>query len=148
MSEGIVYNPVGTVDVTFDDKTYHLGRPKFRQYKYFSHQLADQHAELVDTLQRIQDETAEVERNYADDEDSPEAKAELRRLKGALADLNRRPYYERTISILAEMFSQVGDPLPDDPDEWPAWLAADGTLPGEILKHWRMNPKASGAAPT
>ncbi len=145
MSEGIEYNTTGTVDVTFDDKTYHLGRPKFKQWKYFTRKLNEQRDELTAALQRIQRETEEAEAKYKGNEDSPEAREELRRLRDELAEINKTPFYDRTVTILAEMFSQVGDPLPDDPDDWPAWLAADSSIPGEIIKHWRNNPKASGA---
>ena len=39
--EGIEFNPIGTIDVTFDGTTYHLGRPKMRQFKHFSQALTD-----------------------------------------------------------------------------------------------------------
>lgn len=145
MSEGIEYNPTGTVDVTFDDKTYHLGRPKFKQWRYFTRKLDEQRVELTRALRRIQEETERAEAEFEGREDSPEARQELNRLRDELAEVNRTPFYERTISIIAEMFEQCGDPLPDDPDDWPAWLAADSGIPGEIIKHWRTNPKASGA---
>lgn len=147
MSEGIIWNDLGTVDVTFDDKTYHLGRPKFRQFKHFTAALDAQRQELVDAIQTLEDERRDAEAKYEGKEDTPAAKKELRRLREALAELNRTPFYERTISILKDMFEQVGDPLPPDPDDWPAWLAADSSVPGKILNHWKTNPKASGAAP-
>lgn len=145
MSEGIEYNTTGTVDVTFDDKTYRLRRPKFGDWKHFNRKLNEQRDELVTELRRIQQETEEAEAKYEGAEDSPEAREELRRLQDEMAALNKTPFYERTTGILAEMFEKIGDPLPDDPDDWPAWLAADSSIPGEIIKHWQNNPKASGA---
>lgn len=147
MSEGIEFNPLGTIDVTFDDKTYHLGRPKFRQFKYFSAKLEAQRDEVVQALDALNAEAAEAKKRYAEEDDSPEAKAELARLQAELKRINRTPFYERTVDILREMFAQVGEPLPDDEEEWPAWLAADSTIPGEILNHWKSHPKASGATP-
>jgi hypothetical protein len=147
VQEGIEYSEIGTVDVTFDEKTYHLGRPKFRQFKHFAAALEDQRQEVVSVIERINAEREEAEARYEGKEDSPEAKAELRRLQDALADLNKTPFYERTITILQDMFAQVGDPLPDDVDDWPAWLAADSSLPGKILNHWKTSPKASGEVP-
>jgi len=41
MTEGIEFNPVGTIDVTFDDETYHLGRPKLKQWRYFTRQIEE-----------------------------------------------------------------------------------------------------------
>lgn len=145
MTEGIEFNDLGTVDVTFDEKTYHLGRPKFRQFKYFTGQLEEQRQELIGGIQQLEDERQEAEAKYEGKETTPKAKAELNRLRLALAELNRTPFYERTVSIITEMFAQLGDPLPDDPDDWPAWLAADSSLPGKILNHWKTHPKASGA---
>lgn len=143
MSEGIIYNELGTVDVTFDDKTYHLGRPKFKQWKYFTRKLDEQSSEVKDDLRQLQREIEDADQRHKDDS-TPEAKAELDRLRDELHQFSKNPYYERTMGILAEMFEQVGDPLPTDPDEWPPWLAADSSIPGAILKHWRSTPKASG----
>jgi hypothetical protein len=42
------------------------------------------------------------------------------------------------------VFVQLSDPLPEDSDEWPAWLATDPTLPSQIIGHWQAHPKASG----
>jgi len=50
----------------------------------------------------------------------------------------------RSSALVKEIFSQLGDPLPDDIEEWPAWLATDVRLPGALLAHWKTHPKASG----
>lgn len=146
MAEGIVWHGIGTVDVTFDEKTYHLGRPKFRQFRYFTEKLEQASADLRAKTTTIEDDLADAKARY-EDESAPEARAEIRRLTGEIRSLLDVKFYELTRPILAEMFSQVGDALPDDPDDWPAWLAADSTLPGEILKHWRTSPKASSEPP-
>lgn len=145
--EGIVFDPLGTVDVTFDAKTYHLGRPKMRQFKHFTEALARATIEVTDEMARLQDALDDATAKYGDNEDTPEAQAVIDDLRERIRAFNRQPFYEHTTPIVAEMFEQLGDPLPDDPDDWPAWLAADHTLPGEILKHWRNHPKVSGASP-
>ena len=145
MTEGIEFNEIGTIDVTFDDKTYHLGRPKFRQFKYFSARLEEQRQDVTKALQALEDERADAESKYVGKETTPKAKAELKRLRDSLVELSRTPFYERTVEIITEMFGQLGDPLPPDADDWPAWLAADSSLPGKILDHWKTHPKASGA---
>ena len=94
---------------------------------------------------RLQREVADATAH--EDESTPEGQAEIDRLTTEIRLFSANPFYEMTGPILAEMFAQLGDPLPDDPDDWPAWLAADSTLPGEILKHWRNHPKASGPTP-
>lgn len=144
MKEGIEYSPLGTVDISFDGTTYHLGRPKMRQFKYFTQRLTDATREVTDELNRIQTEITEAQAKY-DDEGTDDAKAEIDRLTKEVRTFSANPFYEVTTPIVAEMFAQLGDPLPEDPDDWPAWLGADSTLPGEILKHWRNSPKASGA---
>lgn len=131
--EGIEFNPIGTVDVTFDGTTYHLGRPKMRQFRHFTETLENVRREVTDRL-------AELQRKAEDDPDNQAVRDEI-------SEFARDPFYNRTIPVVAEMFAQLGDALPDDPDDWPAWLGADSTLPGEILKHWRNSPKASGPTP-
>lgn len=131
MSEGIEFNPLGTIDVTFDDKTWHLGRPKFKQWRYFSRQLTAIYDDNRETLVRL---TEEAER-----EGKGQAKAQA-----ALREYQGTPFYESTIPWLKEVFNQVGDPLPESEDDWPAWLAADITIPTQIIGHWRNHPKASG----
>src|SRR5690606_25509486 len=77
--------------------------------------------------------------NDPTEEDAERARAMLR-------DLGEHPLHELTTPVLAEMFSQVGDPLPEDVDDWPAWLVTDPSLMRQILDHWRTVPKASGKA--
>ena len=147
MTEGIEYHPLGTIDVTFDDKTYHLRRPKMAQFRYFTRRLDEVTRQAQDTYNALQSEITEAAKRHQDEETS-EAQADIDRISAEVRAFRDDPFYDSTAPIVAEMFSQLGDPLPDDTDDWPAWLAADSTLPGEILKHWRSNPKASGAAPT
>jgi hypothetical protein len=134
MTEGITYNDLGTIDVTFDDETYHLGRPKFGQVKYFTRQVEDASKSVRDRLQELRDAVAEAEGD------------EEKRLSEELTEFARAPYYERTIPILTEMFKQLSDkPLPTDTDEWPGWLAVNSGILTEIITHWRNVPKVSGA---
>lgn len=148
MTEGITYNPLGTVEVTFDDTTYKLGRPKMRQFKYFTERLQTVTTAYTDEIRRVQVELAEANEKYAEDDTTPEAKAEIDRLTDEVKAITQTVFYEETMAITAEIFRQLGDqPLPEDYDEWPVWLAADASVPGEILKHWRTNPKASGPPP-
>lgn len=144
MNEGVTFNDLGTVDITFDGTTYHLGRPKMRQFRHFTQRLTDATKEVTDELARIQGEITKAQARH-EDEGTPEAQAEIDRLTAEVRTFSANPFYEVTSPIVAEMFAQLGDPLPEDYDDWPAWLGADSTLPGEILKHWRNSPKASGA---
>ena len=50
MSEGIEYQPIGTIEVSFDDKTYRLGRPKMGQWRYFSRNLQALYDDNRETL--------------------------------------------------------------------------------------------------
>lgn len=132
MTEGIVYNPIGTVEVTFDDKTYHLGRPKFRQFRYFNqafYGVADMlRAKLAEASQLGDSEKAEDQ----------EKAIELLRWIGD------NPLHVHTAPILADMFGQLGDPLPADTDDWPAWLVTEPGIVRDIIDHWRVRPKVSG----
>ena len=52
MTEGIDYNPLGTVTVTFDDTEYKLGRPKLRQWRYFTRRISEISEEAQEDLKR------------------------------------------------------------------------------------------------
>lgn len=138
MSEDtIVYDPLGIVTVTFDGNTYRLGRPKFGQWRYFQRKLNEMAEESRLRLDELQRKAAEAE--DAQDVDAARVLGEEAR---AFA---RQPFYERTIEWMREAFTQVGDPLPENVDDWPAWLAGDSSIPNAIIQHWRSAPKASGS---
>jgi hypothetical protein len=141
MNDGIEFAPLGTVEVTFDDKTYHLGLPKMKQFRWFTRRLADVTAEATQEGRRLNAEIAAAQERFNDDDSSPEAKAEVDRLAEEVRGFT---FFDRTAPITAEMFEQLGDPLPEEIEEWPVWLAADASIPGQILNHWRNAPKASG----
>ena len=128
----ITFDPLGTITVKFDGQEYKLGRPKMGQWRYFSRQLQALFEDNRDTLARL---NAEVE--------AAEGKA-LVKAEAALREYSLTPFYEATIPWIREVFKQLGTPLPDSEDDWPAWLAADTQLPTQILAHWRTHPKASG----
>lgn len=182
MTEGIEYLPTGTVDVTFDDNTYHLGRPKLKQWKYFTRKmdqittkaqedlaglvrrLSDAQQAILEAADEVLRGTYELADERAQAEGATRAETQAREvawshvLEAADADLRKKyesaqkaitkfsekPFYERSSELVKEIFSQLGDPLPDDIEEWPVWLATDVTLAGSLLAHWRSHPKASG----
>lgn len=134
MPEPITFDPLGTITVTFEDGTeVTIGRPKFGQWRWFTNNLNGIFQQLQD---RIAAATAKVETAKGD---KAKAAAQAER-----DDLAAQPLYESTIPWMAEVFKQLGDQPVPEPDEWPAWLAADTNLPVQILAHWRTAPKASG----
>lgn len=133
MTEGITFDPAGTVTVTFDDNTYKLKRPNFGQFRYFNRKYYG----IVDDLSARLNEARAMLDGEPSEEDAEKARQMVR-------DLGATPLHELTTPVLAEMFSQVGDPLPEDSDDWPAWLITDPSLMRQILDHWRTVPKASG----
>lgn len=134
MSEGIEYNPNGTVTVTFDSTAYLLRRPTFGQFRHFNRKFTDTYDQAQNELKSALKKLAEVE----------ETGEGIEEVNAELADIKSRPLHDRMTPILSEMFSQVGDPLPEDTDDWPAWLVTDPSVLPDILKHWRSVPKASG----
>jgi hypothetical protein len=146
MSEGITYNDLGTVDVTFDDRTYHLGRPKLRQWRYFTRRITDMTQHAQDTLTTLSREAEAALAVLEGDPDNEHAQALANEKQAALQEFAQTPFYETSSELMREMFAQLSDhPLPDDVDDWPVWLAADVSLPGQILAHWRKAPKVSGS---
>lgn len=144
MSEGITYDPLGTVVVEFDGETYRLTRPKMKHVSYFTRRVAEisdgARTELADIAKRLEEAT--------DKADNKPTKANLNaqaKVAEEMAEFLALPFYRRSHVVLREMFEQLGDrPLPEDLDEWPAWLGGDLELPGAITNHWRKAPKASG----
>lgn len=144
MSEGITYDPLGTVVVEFDGETYRLTRPKMKHVSHFTRRVAEisdqARSELADIAKRLEKAT--------DKADKSPTKANLEaqaKVAEEMAEFLALPFYRRSHVVLREMFQQLGDrPLPDDLDEWPAWLGGDLELPGAITNHWRKAPKASG----
>lgn len=185
MTEGIEFNEIGTVDVTFDDKTYHLGRPKLKQWRYFSEQIENISKKQTDKLKELAVAMAEAanaieegadpvlrgvfqlardkalaegasnidaqvqDRAWADImKEAPEnLKAAHSAALAAMQKFVKVPLYLATSGLVKKIFDQLGDPLPDDIDIWPAWLATDVALPATILNHWKARPKVSGVPP-
>lgn len=145
MTDSIDFSPLGTVDVTIDDKTYHLGRPKFKQWKHFSAALEQARADAQSRVDAAIRRAAAADQAHAANPTEATA-AEVEASKAETRAIKEDPFYNRTMDIVADMFAQCGDPLPDDRDDWPAFLA-DPNLPVRILGHWQQSPKASGAAP-
>ena len=182
MSEGIEYHEIGTVDVTFDDKTYHLGRPKLKQWRYFTrrideittkaqedlaalvkalserqqaileaadselrgtYELADTHAKAEDAT-RAHVQAREVAWSHVYEAADPSLRQAYDDTQAEISQFAETPFYMRSSELVKEIFTQLGDPLPEDIEEWPAWLATDVRLPGALLGHWRSHPKASG----
>ena len=49
------------------------------------------------------------------------------------------------LRFMVETVPHEGPGLPDDTDEWPAWLALSPTTPIEVFNYWRKRPKPSGS---
>ena len=150
----ISFDRIGTVTIQFDDGPVVLGRPTFKQWRHFSREL-----------QRISDEaqaqsralTAMVEEakealDKATGKAKAAAQAEFDAAEAEAVAVLGVPFYERTLPWMVDVFAQLASgslaaSVPDT-DDWPAFLAADHTLPAQIVAHWRTVPKASGPTPT
>ena len=146
MNEGIEYDPLGTITVSFDDIEYRLGRPKLRQWRYFTRRIGEMTTAATDELTRRSNEVQAALAVLADDPENEHAQKLADEKQEALTGFAQTPFYETSSELVREIFVQLADkPLPDDLDDWPAWLAADVSLPGQFLAHWRNAPKASGS---
>lgn len=146
----IDYLPTGEVVVTFDDGTvYTLRRPKFKQWREYRQAIATASNDARDRLSALSENVrlaAEALAN-AKPKDKDALTEAADQAAQELSDFAGTPFYESTSEILRLMFDALGDkPLPADKDEWPVYLVADVSLPGQILNHWQTAPKASGAA--
>ena len=133
MSEGIDYEQLGTIIVSFDDKTYTLTRPKMGQWRYFSRKL-----------QGLYDENREKLLTLTEDAKKEGPKQAKRRPPSANIRSNRSTS-RRSPGCGKCSFSLEIRNSPNLRTDWPVWLAADLSVPTQIVAHWRTNPKASGA---
>ena len=134
----ITFDPMGTVTVTLEDKAYVLGRPKLKQYRH--------HRDQIRTL--AIDAVAELEEMQTKLETLKEGGPAFEKLTIEITEISRNSFLLTSVPWLKAVFTDLGDPLPDDEDEWPAWLAADQTIPTQILNHWSTVPLAPGAKGT
>lgn len=145
MQEGIYFDPLGSITVTFDDTGYQLTLPKMRQWRYFSRRIEEMSDAAKVRLGELANAAAEAATAY-EAEATPLTKTALDQANEELQEFASTPFYETSSQLVREIFEQLGDkPLPDDMDDWPTWLAADVTIPAQILQHWRTAPKVSGA---
>ena len=94
MSEGIDYEQLGTIIVSFDDKTYTLTRPKMGQWRYFSRKLQGLYDENREKLLALTED--------AQKEGPKQAKAQA-----ALREYQIQPFYESTIPWLRKCSSSL-----------------------------------------
>ena len=146
----IDFRPSGEVVVDFDDGTppYILGRPKFKQWRTFKDEILQATQAARDELERLAAATAaaNIARANATGKAKEEADESAEQAAQALKGFADRPFYETSSEIVRHMFAELGDrPLPDDQGEWPVYLVADVTVPGQILNHWQTAPLVSGA---
>jgi hypothetical protein len=139
-TEGITYNPDGTIDIVVNGTLRHLRRPKLREFRYWQEQLRnlakeaqEEAVRLQELLDRFSESTTEEEREDVN-----------RQLDEA-----EQARQEYTTPWIAGVVAQFSDkPLDEDTDEWPAWLALDASIPARIRQHWKTVPLAPGAAGT
>ncbi|MEE9177578.1 MAG: hypothetical protein V3U46_04055 [Acidimicrobiia bacterium] len=138
MSEGITFDPMGTVTVTLEDKERVLRRPKLRQYRHHRDQIRTLSATAMERFKEMQTKL----------EGLKEGGPAFERLSIEITEVSRNSFLLTSVPWLKAVFEDLGDPLPDDEDDWPAWLAADQTIPTQIIEHWRTVPLAPGAKGT
>ena len=137
LSEGITFDEAGTITVEFDDRKWIISRVKLRHLRHFRR-----------ALQQIRDDTKAQLAELAAAAEKATTKTAQAKATAELAEFSESPFYESVIPWMREVFVQLSDPLPEDENEWPAWLAADGTLPPQMIGHWQTHPKAFGENPS
>ena len=115
-----------------------LARPKFGKWKLLRRSLAAIYEDDRTTKARL---AAEIE--------SASTEKAKHKAEAAQQAYLQSPYYDSLIPWIKEVFNQLSDnPLPESEDDWPAWLAADQSLPNLLLLHWQNRPKVSGGTAT
>lgn len=138
--EGITYNPDGTIDVIVDGSVRHMRRPKLREFRHWAEALR----ELAKAAQEDSVRLAAMLERLAEDPDDEEIDQLQKEAQEAAQ--RRVEYTAPWTAGVVEQFTDPTKPLPEDPGDWPAWLALDLSIPSKILAHWRTVPLAPGAA--
>jgi hypothetical protein len=139
-SEGIEFNPDGTITLIIDGTVRHLRRPKLKEFRYWSEQLRDLRKQAQEDTKLLSDMLERLADNPSEEE------AEQLQKEADEAAERRVEYSTPWTAGVVEQFS--GKPMPDDTGEWPAWLAMDLSIPAKILSHWRTVPLAPGGKGT
>jgi hypothetical protein len=126
------------VTVTLEDKERVLRRPKLRQYRHHRDQIRSLSATAITKLEAMQEKLETLK----------EGGTAFEKLTTEITEVSRNSFLLTSVPWLKAVFEDLGDPLPDDEDDWPAWLAADQTIPTQIIEHWRTVPLAPGAKGT
>ena len=134
--ETITFDPLGTITVEFDDRKWVVRRVKLKHLRHFRR-----------LLQTIRDDAQAKLKELSEAAESATGKGKVK-ADAELRAYAETPFYEDRLDWIRQVFEQLSDPLPDDTDEWPAWLATDPNLPGRFLNHWQTSPKASGENPS
>lgn len=130
----ITFDRLGTVTFDLDGLEVKLKRPTFKQWRHFSRSLQTIAEQAQTDLEQARQAV-----------ESAKTEAAKKKAEAKLEEVAAVPFYERTIPWMQDVFAQLGNGTPvGEPDDWPAWLAVDHTLPGQIITHWRTVPKASG----
>ncbi len=134
----ISFDPMGTITVTLEDKAYVLGRPKLRQYRHHRDEIRTLSKGAVSKFEEMQEKLETLK----------EGGEAFEKLSAEITEVSRNSFLLTSVPWLKAVFTDLGDALPDDEDDWPAWLAADQTIPTQIIEHWRTVPLAPGAKGT
>ena len=119
MKEGIDFSPLGTVTITLDGKDYVLRRPKLRQYRHYRDKIRELSTQAVDTLADLREQLDKAK----------DGSKEFEALQDEVQHVSQNSFELTSVPWLKDAFEQLGDPLPDDHEDWPAWLAADQSIP-------------------
>lgn len=139
-TEGIYFNDDGTITLVIDGTVRHLRRPRLGEIREYEERLLELSDSMLADIVHGRELGASITDDMADDERakiSDEVKLILRRV---------REYTVPWTAAVVEAFSDK--PLPEDPEDWPSWLARDTTNPTKIVKHWTTTPLPPGSKGT
>lgn len=136
----MLFNDDGTITVNDDGTVYQLKVPRFGQFKAIKSEIFTTQARL-----REKSEAMMTDLRAAREGDSPnqdEIAAETLQRSEQLVD----DTMNELAGVMRFIFKTLSDnPLPDDEDDWPAWLAAEQQTMGQMLRHWKTVPLGRGS---
>lgn len=135
-SSGIEYRADGTINIIFDGVVRYLRAPKVKEIRHWDFRLRELAKETDGESERIRELLKGLE------DASDEEKEGIQKEADEWAARRR----EWVAPWIAEVVEELSDkPLPEDPGDWPAWLAFDASNPVKIVAHWNTTPLVSSS---
>jgi protein-disulfide isomerase-like protein with CxxC motif len=146
VQEGVELNSDGTITIKLSDRTIELRPPIFGAFRAIKRATYAENKRMSDMAKKVEAQI-KTAREKAISEDGSFSIVDQQMMLESLVDetMDGTASVIRLIVEGDDEHAGLGDgKLPEDQDEWPAWLITNGDLVGQMLMHWKNVPLARG----